>query len=132
MKYSALALVLVMALAACSSGDDEASSIAFGGVADGDTVSSPVTVDFETTGDFTVEEAGEVNDNAGHMHVMVDVDCVAVGETIPGDDNHIHFGDGSTSAELELEPGEHTLCLQAGDGEHTALDLTDEITITVE
>lgn len=25
----------------------------------------------------------------------------------------------------------HTLCLQAGDGVHTALDLTDEITITV-
>ncbi|WP_114594048.1 DUF4399 domain-containing protein [Euzebya pacifica] len=40
--------------------------------------------------------------------------------------------DGSTSAELELEPGEHTLCLQDGDGEHTALDLTDEITVTVE
>jgi len=132
MKHFAYVLVLVLALAACSGDDAEESSVSFGNVSDGDTVSSPLTVEFETAGDFTIEEAGEINENAGHMHVMVDVDCVAVGEVIPGDDNHIHFGDGSTSADLDLEPGEHTLCLQAGDGEHTALDLTDEITVTVE
>lgn len=32
---------------------------------------------------------------------------------------------------MPLEPGEHSLCLQTGDGVHTALDLTDEISITV-
>jgi hypothetical protein len=36
-----------------------------------------------------------------------------------------------SETELTLPAGEHTLCLQAGDGEHTALALTDEITITV-
>lgn len=132
MKHFVYVLVLVLALAACSGDDAEESSVSFGNVSHGDTVSSPLTVEFETAGDFTIEEAGEINENAGHMHVMVDVDCVAVGEVIPSDDNHIHFGDGSTSADLDLEPGEHTLCLQAGDGEHTALDLTDEITVTVE
>ncbi len=57
---------------------------------------------------------------------------VTPGETIPADDAHVHYGDGATAAQLELSPGEHTLCLQAGDGTHTALDLTDEITFTVE
>jgi hypothetical protein len=44
---------------------------------------------------------------------------------------HRHVDDGASEAELDLPAGEHTLCLQAGDGEHAALDLTDEITITV-
>ena len=33
---------------------------------------------------------------------------------------------------LDLAPGEHTLCLQVGDGAHTALDLTSEITVNVD
>lgn len=53
------------------------------------------------------------------------------GKTIPKDDQHQHFGDGSTEAELELEPGEHTLCLQFADGAHVATGLTDEVTVTV-
>jgi len=32
---------------------------------------------------------------------------------------------------LTLAPGEHTLCLQAADGAHAALDITRELTITV-
>ena len=63
---------------------------------------------------------------------MVDTPCVTPGEVIPSDANHMHYGQGQTSTELELEAGEHTLCLQAGNGEHVALDLTDTISITVE
>jgi hypothetical protein len=135
-------LVLLLLLAGCS-GDDAGEgaggdaapgeqSVAFGGIEDGAEVTSPVAVDFEAEG-FTIEPAGDgaITEGAGHMHVMVDTGCVEVGQVIPSDEQHLHFGDGSTSAELELEPGEHTLCLQAGDGAHTALDLTDEITITV-
>lgn len=33
--------------------------------------------------------------------------------------------------DFTLEPGEHTLCLQAGNGAHEAPDLTDEVAITV-
>lgn len=124
-------LVLLLAATACSSGDAGDGSVAFAEISDGDTVQSPVMVEFAAD-NFTIEEAGEIVEGAGHMHVMVDVGCVEVGEVIPSDDNHIHFGDGSTSAELALAPGEHELCLQAGDGAHTALDLTDTVTITVE
>ncbi|MEP7335179.1 MAG: DUF4399 domain-containing protein [Actinomycetota bacterium] len=80
---------------------------------------------------LTIEPSGDVRDGAGHFHVTVDASCVAPGEQIPKDGSHLRFEDGASEAELDLPAGEHTLCLQAGDGAHTALDLTDEITITV-
>lgn len=97
---------------------------------DGAEVASPVALTMAATG-FVVEPAGEVRDGAGHLHVMVDVPCVEPGEVIPRDEAHVHFGDGQTGTSLDLEPGTHTLCLQAADGAHTALDLTDELTIEV-
>jgi hypothetical protein len=83
---------------------------------------------------FTVETAGDVHDNAGHLHIMIDTPCLAAGEVIPKDDNHRHFGDGSTEADLELSSGTHTLCLQAADGVHIALEgegMAHEISVTV-
>jgi hypothetical protein len=98
--------------------------------ADGATVSGGVKVRMEATG-FTIEPAGEVKEGAGHLHIIVDGECVAAGQVIPNDDTHLHYGMGQTEAELTLAAGSHTLCLQAGDGAHTALDLTDKITIEV-
>ena len=109
----------------------EEPSVHFASPEDGATVTSPVQVEMMAV-NFTIEPAGEVHDGAGHFHIMIDVPCVAPGEVIPSDANHLHYGQAQTSAELELEPGEHTLCLQAGNGAHVALDLTDTITITVE
>lgn len=120
--------VMVLTLAACGDG---AGSVSFVEPDDGATVSSPVSVVMQADG-ITIEPAGEVIEDAGHFHVMIDVGCVTPGDEIPADDQHVHFGDASTETTLELTPGEHTLCLQAGDGLHTALDATDEITITVE
>ena len=97
---------------------------------DGATVESTFPVTMEATG-FTVEPAGEVVEGAGHFHLMVDADCVAAGEQIPADEAHVHLADGASETELTLAAGEHTLCLQAGDGQHAALDHTDEITVTV-
>ena len=98
---------------------------------DGATVTETVTVEMGAA-NFTIEPAGGVQLNAGHFHMMVDTPCIAVGETIPRDDTHLHFGQGQTATTLTLTPGVHTLCLQAGDGIHVALGLTDQITITVE
>ena len=100
------------------------------GVPDGDTVSSPVAVTMEAS-NFEIEPAGEVRDGAGHFHILVDLGCMGPGETIPKDETHVHFGDGSTEAELELAPGEHTLCLQVGDGAHAALPLVHFVTVVV-
>lgn len=116
-------------LAGCASSP----TVTFAGIADGETVASPVSISFAAT-DFDIVAAGDAGDSAtaGHMHVMIDTACVEPGVAIVKDDSHIHFGDGATTAELELTAGSHTLCLQAGDDAHIALDVTDEITITVE
>ena len=55
-------------------------------------------------------------------------------ESIPKNETHLHCGEGQLEADLELVPGPHTLCLQAADGQHTALrgeGMTQKITITV-
>ena len=135
----AFLLMTMLLLAACSgsdsdSGSDSAAKVFFIEPQDGATVSSPVQVKMGAE-NFTIEPAGEVNEGAGHLHITVDAPCSPVGQVIPADDQHIHYGKGQTEAELELAPGEHKLCLQAADGIHTTLEgegLTQEITITVE
>jgi hypothetical protein len=131
-----VALILfVLTLAACSSsgGISSEGRVFFTNLNDGDTVDSPVTVQWSAE-NFTIEPAGEVKAGAGHLHIMVDADCVAAGQIVPADDNHLHYGKAQTEATLELTPGEHTLCLQAADGVHTALagdGVTQVVTITV-
>ena len=80
---------------------------------------------------ITIEEAGEVKDGAGHFHVIADAGCVDAGDAITKDADHVHFGKGQTSGTIYLEPGRHELCLQVGDGVHTALDITDTVKVTV-
>ena len=110
---------------------DESASVSFEAPEDGATAANGVTVAMHAE-NFTVEEAGEVNDNAGHFHVLIDEDPVEVGEEIPDDETHRHFGDGSSRTVLDLEPGTHELTLQAADGRHRALDLTDTVEVEVE
>lgn len=81
-----------------------------------------------------VDPAGEILENSGHMHILVDTDFIEPGQVIPADDNHIHFGDASLATELTLAPGSHTLRLQLANGAHLALDgdeYRDEIVVTV-
>ena len=109
-------------------------SVSFTTPDDGATVTSPVS--FEMTAEnFTVEAASNgVRDGAGHLHILVDQPALEPGEVIPNNEpnGYYHYGDGSTSAEIDLEPGSHTIRLQAGDAKHRAYDLTDTIEITVE
>lgn len=104
---------------------------------DGDTVSSPVTVEMSATG-VTIEAAGDPAIGEAHYHIGVDTGCVEEGEVVPGPsdeaegEGHFHLGDGSDSTELELEAGTYELCLQLADGAHRVFGGSDEITITVE
>ncbi|MDX1523549.1 MAG: DUF4399 domain-containing protein [Anaerolineae bacterium] len=113
----------------------EGAQVSFVSPVDGDTVTSPFTVEMVAE-ELTVEPAGEnIEAFQGHMHILVNTDFVAPGETITNDEQHLHFGDGSLETELELEPGDYTLRLQFADGAHTALEgdiYRDEINITVE
>ena len=133
-------LVLALLLSACApvrtaAQPTAAPRVYFAAPQDGATVAAPVKV-VMAADNFTVEPASEtVTAGRGHLHIMVDTDCVAAGQGVPKDDTHLHFGKGQLEAELELAPGSHTLCLQAADGLHVALPgegMTQTIAITVE
>jgi len=101
--------------------------------ADGATVASPVTVEFGIEG-MTVVKAGDDTPSSGHHHLLVDTGLPNPGLPIPADENHIHFGDGSTLTELTLAPGTHTLQLLLGDHLHIPHDppvTSETISITV-
>ena len=109
-------------------------SVFFISPADGDTISSPVSIEFGIDG-MTVAAAGVNEAHCGHHHLLVDTGLPDLGLPIPADANHIHFGDGSTSTELDLEPGEHTLQLLLGDYlhiPHSPPVASELITITIE
>ncbi len=103
---------------------------------DGATVSSPVSFEFGHE-NFMIEARGdgEIHEGAGHHHIGVDTECLPPNTPIPEADPWVHFGDGSAIIEMQLEPGEHTLTIQVGDGMHVTLDepgLCSSITITVD
>jgi len=100
----------------------------------GATTSSPVEIKFGISG-MAVMPAGEFAENSGHHHLLVDTELMNMDLPVPKDDNNLHFGKGQTETVLALEPGQHTLQLVLGDGNHIPHDppvLSDRITITVE
>jgi hypothetical protein len=130
--------------AAEESADDEYSvddqpdaAASFVSPADGDTVSSPVTVELAAEG-VELAPAGEPAVGEAHQHVMVDIGCYDSGESIPGPsdadeaEGRFHLGDGSDSREIDLEPGTYELCVQLADGIHQAFGSTETLTVTVE
>lgn len=109
-------------------------SVSFTSPADGATKTTPVSFDM-TAENFTIESASNgVRDGAGHLHILVDQQALEPGEVIPNNESngYYHYGDGSTTAEINLKPGTHTVRVQAGDAKHRAYNLTDSIEVTAE
>jgi len=102
--------------------------------ADGATVSNPITVEFGIEG-MEVVKAGDNQPHSGHHHLLIDTGLPDLGLPIPADSQHVHFGDGSTSTEITLPPGEHTLQMLLGDHLHIPHNpplSSAVITVTVE
>ena len=102
--------------------------------ADGDTVSGPVMIEFGIEG-MEVVKAGTDQPDSGHHHLLIDADLPDLNLPIPADANYIHFGDGSTSTEISLSPGSHTLRMLLGDHRHVPHDppvMSDIIAITAQ
>lgn len=78
-----------------------------------------------------VRPAGEIVKGTGHHHLIIDGQGIPLGTVVPKDETHLHFGQGQTSAEVELAPGEHTLTLQFADGAHMSYGPTLASTIKV-
>ncbi len=112
----------------------EGAKVYFVAPADGATVTNPVRIEFGIEG-MSVVTAGDDSPHSGHHHLIVDAGLPDLSLPIPANENYIHFGDGSTSTELTLEPGSHTLQLLLGDHLHIPHDppvTSETITITVE
>ena len=105
----------------------------FIGLADGDTVSSPVVVRFGLSG-MGVAPAGTEKEGTGHHHLIVNAELPSLDEPIPADENYRHFGGGQTEVSIELPAGQHTLQLLLGDHNHIPHNppvTSERITITV-
>ena len=104
---------------------DGAPRVFFANLTEGEEVTSPVSLEFGIENfeivpadDPPVVEAGE-----GHHHLGIGPHCLPAGEIIvKGTPQWVHFGDGSNTIDVQLEPGPAHLSLQVGDGEHRTLD----------
>ena len=54
----------------------------------------------------------------GHYHVGLNTGCLPAGEVIPEGQGWQHFGDGSNTYTLQVEPGRYELSVQIGDDAH--------------
>jgi len=100
----------------------------------GQTVSSPVLVQFGLSG-MGVAPAGVDVPNTGHHHLLVNTPLPPAGQPIPTDEKHLHFGLGQTQTLLTLPPGQHELQILLGDHAHIPhqpMMASERITITVE
>lgn len=101
---------------------------------DGATVQNPVKIEFGIEG-MNLAKAGSNEPQSGHHHLIVDAGLPDESLPIPANENYIHFGDASSSTELTLAAGRHTLCLLLGDHRHIPHDplvISEMITIVVE
>ncbi len=97
---------------------NEPTSVDFSNLRDGHTVRSPFQVDFAVRG-MGVVSAGKPHPKAGHHHLLVDTKLpLNVGDQIPFNNGHRHFGKAQTGTTVELPAGRHTLRLLFADHEH--------------
>lgn len=102
-------------------------------IKDGDSVSSPVFIQFGLKG-MGVSAAGLQSENTGHFHVLIDSPTVDFSVPLPATEQIKHFGGGQTETELVLKPGKHTLQLVLADWKHqphNPVVQSDKITVTV-
>ena len=100
---------------------------------DGDTVTSPLLVQFGLRG-IGVAPAGVEKENTGHHHLLIDVAEIDVNNALPMTDSIRHFGGGQTEVRVELKPGAHTLQLLLADHNHIPHHppvISERITVTV-
>ncbi len=119
-------------MAGCGSMMAPATSVALLEPADGATVSSPFKVRFGVNG-MAVAPAGEVAANSGHHHLLINLDALPAGESVPFTPQHMHFGKGQTEAEVTLPPGTYKLTAQFANGAHQSYGaaMSKSIKVTV-
>ena len=115
-------LLLSLAIAAAAMAQAETAAppnavVYFINLKDGDSVKSPIKIQFGLSG-MGVAPAGVEKPSTGHHHLLIDTTLTPeqAKEPIPADDHHLHFGGEQTETTLTLPPGRHTLQLVLGIG----------------
>ena len=109
------------------------SKLYFINLKNGDSVASPVLVQFGLSG-MGVSPAGIEKTGTGHHHLLIDVDSIDVNVPIPNSDLLRHFGVGQTEVMLPMSLGKHTLQLLLADHNHIPHHppvMSERITVTV-
>ncbi len=111
---------------------NQPTGVDFSNLRDGQNVRSPFQVDFAVRG-MGVVPAGMKHPKAGHHHLLVDTPLpLNIGDSIPFNDGHRHYGKGQTGTTLNLPPGRHTLRLLFADHDHKPYFVySPEITVNV-
>ena len=80
-----------------------------------------------------VAPAGDIVANSGHHHLLINLDSVPAGESVPFSDKHMHFGKGQTETDVTLPPGAYKLTAQFANGAHQSYGpaMSQSIKITV-
>lgn len=123
----------IMLVTACANlGAAPAQNVRIIEPADGATVGTTFKVKFGTKG-LEVAPAGDILPNSGHHHLLINLDSIKAGESIPFTEQHMHFGKGQTDAEVKLAPGNYTLTAQFANGAHQSYgkSLSQSIKVTV-
>lgn len=133
--FAALATLAAPALAGDTPAP-EGAKVYFINLENGDTVSSPVLIQFGLS-NAGVAPAGIEKPGTGHHHLVINAELTEedLANSLPADDNHRHFGGGQTEAVIELPAGQHTLQLVLADHNHVPHAppvMSERITITVE
>lgn len=120
--FSILIILITGAAFYCTAGATSqtvSGKISFIQPKDGAKLKSPFKVLMKAEG-IKVRAAGEAVDEkaSGHHHLLINQGPIPLGQPIPADDQHIHYGKGQTEAEISLAPGAYTLTLQFADGAH--------------
>jgi hypothetical protein len=95
----------------------EGARVFFVNLENGAQVQSPFKVEMGMEG-MQMNPAGEIIRGTGHHHILINKKHMPMGETIPADEIHLHYGKAQTEAELDLAPGEYELTLQFANGFH--------------
>ncbi len=123
-------LALAAGLTGCAFSGANSPSVSILEPANNATVSSPFKVRFGVQG-MTVAAAGDVLPLSGHHHLLINLDAISAGESIPFTEKHMHFGKGQTEAEVKLAPGVYKLTAQFANGAHQSYGKPVSQTITV-
>ena len=112
----------------------EGQKVFFANLEDGQSITMPFTVEFGAEG-MEVVPAGEIVEDHGHHHLLINHDFIAAGEVIPaGDSTKLHFGKGQLSTEINLKPGDYKLTMQFANGAHMSYGeaMSASINVSVE